>query len=211
MNYEEFRERLTKSDWDAKMAFAILGLTGNVITKYIEERQPDFLSLETIRIRFPDLYEVLKDENSRNALVIIGLYDLHKGYCGEPILSYSARFIYEFPILPASECIFEGRDAIKAFLKSLYILFDEVRTTLLPVQRDVFRPKNGKEERAAKLEAIMREVLKELLKKRYPNEEDALLGSQVSKAIGNFVYNLFYYDYFLKMRGRLSKLLDEKL
>ncbi|MBC7113356.1 MAG: hypothetical protein H5T34_04985 [Candidatus Methanomethyliales bacterium] len=223
MLYEEFKEKLAKSSWDEKIGLAIVGIVGNVITKCIEECMEQslisgILSLETIRIRFPDLYEVVKDEPSRDALVIIGLFDAYKGPYGEPMLALSSNVkppytFRGFPILPAANCVFEGKDALKAFLKSIYILYDEVRSSLMPVQADPFRPNIGKEEEAAKLEATLKEVVKGILKNKHPNEKKLFLEMDAKKISGIFVYNLYDYGYpvLSKVRKRLSKLIGEEL
>jgi len=215
MLYEEFKEKLVKSNWEEKIGLAIVGIAGNVITKHIEDQSliSNPLSLETMRIRFPDLYEVVQDETNRDALVIIGVFDAYRGPYGEPMLALASHteFPYKFPILPAGNCIFEGKEAVKAFLKSIYILYDEVRSNLMPIQKYPFRPYIGKEEEAAKLEAILKEEMKEILKKRYPDEKEQSLELMARKDAGAFVYNLYHYEALPRARKRLSKLIGEEL
>ncbi len=207
-SYKSFEKKINEVSWEGRIKLAIKGIIQNVIAKRLGEI--DKLNLETLKIRFPEAYEAIEDEVARKALVLTGIFQVSPWKGPKENLEIeidrenselalairnmaipdNSRLKYLVEKIPKEyKEVYGGKDAVKIFIKSLYILFDEVGERLSPLRRHPWNSKEGYED----------EELKSIF---YQN---VLTGVTYTD---NFVYTLYHNNYLERARKRLSKLLE---
>jgi hypothetical protein len=194
MNYKAFEEKLKSTSWEDRVRLAIKGVRDNIITMHLKKLRD--LNLPTLEIRFPEVYEAVKDENARKALVLTGLFIVSNWKGPKECLELEWP---QFPDLTSVLCdcswgvgkederpLYTGTDAVRILVRSLLILYDEIRSILwYPIQADPWRTKN--KEQATKLKAIMEEML--------------------GRYAGWIAYYMWHNEELPQNRNRLTKLL----
>ena len=206
MSYEAFEEKLRSASWEERVRLALEGIRDNVITRHLSEIGDPDLNLPTLEIRFPEVYEAIKDKNARISLVLAGLFiasswkgpkeDLELVLPTAAELNYAVRDCSAVHLIGkgSKEPAYTGSDAVRVLIRSLLALHDEVRSILdLPSKADPWRMPRERD-RSAKLKTIMKEMV-------------GMLGRPEDK----LVYYLWHQEGLSRNRERLSKLLNLKL
>lgn len=138
------RELKDCSDWRDAFKIAIDGLVNNVFSRSL--REIDETNLPTLELRNPGAYATIEDRETREALVISGLFqvDLHKSSRAEEDLEVcwdaridSQRILYAIDRLAASRDsalpvggddgqLYAGVEAVKVFLRALDKVVEEI-------------------------------------------------------------------------------------
>jgi len=182
-DYAHFKGRLAEaSRWEDKIKICLEGIFNNVFlrgAKIISD-----LDLETLRLRFPELYETVKDKEVRKALVVSELFKVaYKrptwGSLDDEVeVEFDHRCNYMSGMLTCicqkdfgdSEELYGGRDAVKVFFKSIHLIAEELDVVLSsPILADPWRAKSGLESKRDLLREVMCSKFEEIAE-RIPEE-----------------------------------------
>ena len=227
-DYDVFEKQLSNSAWEDKIRICIRGIFNNVFfrgAKFISD-----LNMETLRERFPEVYETVKDNNVRRALIIsemfkatiettilrkLGVEELEieidgthpsTGFHGWNFLTLIRQRDFT-----QAENLYGGKDAVKIFFKSIFFISKELYSVLnSPVLRDVWRARSGLEFKRDKLREIIFSELQDIAQ-NIPNEAKCF--TDLKKAVNTLVYFLYYWYVSVgkKVKRKLERLLDIKL
>lgn len=211
------REFSEAARWEDKVRVCLEGIFNNVFfrgAKFISD-----LNMETLKIRIPELYETVEDDNIRRALVISEMFKvaykaaiLHaEGIELElDINSYGWVFLTSIRQrdFNYSNELYGGKDAVKVFFKSVFFIAEELYDTLAsPILADVWRVKSGLESKRDRLREIMYSKMREI-DRGIPEEVKNY--TRPEGVINVMVY--FLWDWYCgvgkKVRRRIEKLLE---
>jgi hypothetical protein len=220
-DYAYFERKLIEAgQWEDKVRVCLEGIFNNVFlrgAKIISD-----IDLETLRLRFPELYETVKDNDVRKGLVISELFKV--AYKHPPLRRCEDEEVeieidsnsphgcgYTWCLLTSirqddfrnSEELYGGVDAVKIFFKSVYFIAEELDAILnYPVLADPWRTKSGLESKSAKLREVMYSKFREIA-------EEAKVLSRPESIINTMVYALYYWYRSVgkRVKRKLEKLI----
>jgi len=205
-DYVAFKRRLSEaSEWENKIRICLEGIFNNIFfrgAKIISD-----LNIETLKVRFPELYETVRDNNVRKALVVSEMFvatfestilrkmeveelevemDPHMSPHGWAFMTSIRQD--DFTQL---DDLYGGEDAVKVFFKSVFIIAEDLSDLLnSPILTDVWRVKSGLESKRNKLREIMYSKLREIVEKL---PEEAKRFTKPEKVVDEMVYFLWHW------------------
>jgi len=205
-DYAAFKRGLSEaSEWENKIRICLDGIFNNVFfrgAKIISD-----LNIETLKVRFPELYETVRDNNVRKALVISEMFVatlestiLRKMGVEELEVEMDPRMSPHGWAFMTSigqddftqlDDLYRGEDAVKVFFKSVFIIAKDLNELLdSPILTDVWRVKSGLESKRNKLREIMYSKLREIVEKL---PEEAKRFTKPEKVVDEMVYFLWHW------------------
>jgi len=224
-DYANFERKLIETDLlEDKVRVCLEGIFNNVFFRGAKTISD--LDLQTLRLRFPELYETVKDNDIRKGLVISGLFKVAYKYpepsqwtdeeieieidLNEP---YSCGYTWCFLTFIRQEDfrnleeLYVGRDAVKVFFKSIYFIAEELDAILnFPILAEPWRTKSGFESKSVILREVMYSKFREIAEKI---PEEAKNFSIPESVINTMVYALWhwYHGVGKRVKRRLKKLI----
>lgn len=222
-SFSLFEEALQRADtWERRIETCLDGILNNLF--YRGAWLISKLNLATLEVRYPELYETVRNIKVRKALILSGMFKAKPFSSvlverfGEEALEVeideeaagSVQATRDFFLMLGLEEetnineLYGGGDAVKVFLKSAFILSGEIRGVLTPVLMDPWRAKEGLEDKAEKLRQVMINFLENDVKsppKYFWRPE---------RNAGRISYYLYYWQ-GASFKKRLEKLLGVKL
>lgn len=192
------------NSWEERVRICLDGILNNIF--YRGALLISRLDLETLRIRYPELYETIKDETVRNALIASELFKakfgsevLHRLGVEAPEIEMDEQQYHIWDFLGVvrqeefsqTEGLYRGKDAVRVFLKSVLTLSEELYNTLCPILADPWRVGSGLEGKRDVLRRIMYEEFKRVVE-GLPAEAK-VVASSPEKAVDGMVYFLCHY------------------
>jgi hypothetical protein len=232
LDYACFERRLSGiGRWGDKVQLCLEGVFNNVF--YRGAKLISDLNIGTLEERFPEVYETVRDNDVRRALVVSELFRVKPEYAAAKRLleklgvkeleieiddanpswgSHGFSFLTSIRQSDFSnlEGLYGGGDAVKVFFKSIFLIAEELDSILYwPILADVWRVKSGLESRRDELRAIMYSKFKEIAE-GIPEEAET---SRPERVIDGMVYFLWYWYRGVgkKVKRRLETLLKTSL
>jgi hypothetical protein len=218
-DYAYFERKLIEAGrWEDRVGVCLDGIFNNVFFRGLKTISD--LDLGTLRLRFPELYETVKDNDVRRGLVVSGFFKV--AYKHPPSRIEDEEIEIELDELPSSgyawcfltsirqsdfsnlEELYGGADAVRVFFKSVYLIAEELDAVLnSPILADPWRAKNGLESESSRLRDIMYSKFREIAEEI---PEEARNFSRPESVINAMVYTLYhwYRDTGKRVRRRLE-------
>jgi len=228
-DYGTFERKLSEaSKWEDRVRICLEGIFNNVFfrgAKIISD-----FNIGTLRERFPELYETVRDNNVRRALVVSELFkaslesailrklgveeieielDLQNPFTGAHGLAFMTLIRqHDFTQLNG---LYGGEDAVKVFFKSIFTIAEMLYSVLsYPILADVWRAKSGLEAKRDMLRETLYSKTRELAEE-IPEEAKGF--TKPEKAVNEMVYFLWHWYAFIgrKVKRKIERLLEIKL
>ena len=213
-DYKYFEKKLNDAKDDKELIKICLdGIFNNLF--YRHSVLLNSLNIETLKIRYPELYETIADENVKKALVVSEMFKVKDQYSimkkviekkgVEPELEIELEDYTHNPAFPMigtpyeiivedKDKIYSGKDAVKVFMKSIYILGQYLNKILWePVLADPWRTAEGFEKERDDLKNMLLSIVND------------------KKGCEEFVYSLYHHYKNVLLRSRVKKKIEKFL
>jgi hypothetical protein len=224
MSYGEFEEALKSAEGYGRIRVLLDGIMHNLFYRGV--REVNSYNLGTLKIRYPEIYETIGDENVRKALIFAEMFvlDPFKGPGIEITIDERDRHLSDFidgwhlwitlchPYIGRARYV--GEDAVKVFLKSTFLLSSTLHEVLYyPVLADPWRCKQGLEDDRDELKSTVVTYMRELMRETSSEIPNTSPYHKPEKASDSIAYSLWYYYHNIgnRVKGKVERMLNINL
>jgi len=223
VSYREFEDVLKSVRGYGGVEVFLDGIMRNLFYRGV--REVDRYSLDTLRIRYPEIYETVRDEKVREALVLAEMFTVNpfKGSGVEIVINEEDRYLRDFidgwhlwitlckPYVGRARYV--GGDAVKIFLKSTFLLSKTLHEILdFPVLYDPWRCKQGMENIRDEVKNAVNTYVREIVREALLEMPDIPPYHKPEEASAGIAYTLWYYYHFRSgVWGKVGKILKINL